>query len=82
MTRQTVRFEAATQLGVNEFAEEQRCLNTKRSTQTSLNLLGQYKVQAFQFTQSYDAIERGALVFLLKSFNQKIRKSNGDPYEP
>ena len=82
MSRRTDRFQAATELEFNDFAEEQECLNNKRSTQNALNLLSQYKVQAFDYTQSYDAINRDDLVFLLKSFYQKVRKENGDPYEP
>ena len=45
-------------------------------------LLEQYKVEAFNYTNGFETMDRNNLVKLLKSFYQKIKKSDGEPYEP
>ena len=76
------RFEAATNDELDDFVQNQKSLNTQRSTKATITLLEQYKVQAFGVTQAFDDIERSELVKIMKSFYQKVRRVNGDPYEP
>ena len=76
------RFEAASDGELQSFADNQKSLNTQRSTKTTMCLLEQYKVEAFNYTNGFETMDRNNLVKLLKSFYQKIKKSDGEPYEP
>lgn len=76
------RFEAATDAEIEEFIDGQKCVNTIKSTKTTINLLNQYKVEAFSLTDSFVDIDRGLLIKLMKSFYLKIRKHDGEQYEP
>ena len=78
----TNRFEAATDAELENFVNQQKSANTQKSTKVTISLLNQYKTQAFGNTQPFDIIERTELIKIMKSFYQKVKKSNGDPYEP
>ena len=72
------RFEAASDGELQSFADNQKSLNTQRSTKTTMCLLEQYKVEAFNYTNGFETMDRNNLVKLLKSFYQKIKKSDGE----
>ena len=76
------RFQAATDQGLDAFVKNQQSSNMRKSTENAVNLLGQYKVQAFNYAGGYDTLEMATLVKLLKSFYQKVCKEDGQPYEP
>ena len=47
------RFQPATEEELEAFVDDQKCLNTKRSTKTAINLLNQYRVEAYSMTDSF-----------------------------